>query len=364
MDGHTGRGMGSRSRRALPGASSSSPACGSRTSSTTTSDARRCASSRTAPSSARFVLRLQHGSRLAEDHRGDVPERHAGRVVQGEGPAPVYAHGKRVPLPASRPRRGPPRCPFEPLPARRAPGCRTLRTPALRVLRPSAWRRGNSPLSESNDGSAATPGSRAAQVAGPGHRHEAYQRARPATAVIASASEAARCVLVTDDDEKRLFPRGRRFEAFMAHHKAREVGHGGVGRSLEDHRARRLLDGHPLERLAGSSAAWRKGRRRCHPFDGLDGFLALGAARVVVRGGLRIERARPMRRPRSRPPCRSGTRTPRSRPSRGPRGRTARPSGRAREISSAMSSARRDIGWMPPRRGRGPAPRGSRGEDD
>ena len=51
-----------------------------------------------------LVLRLQHGRRLAEDRRGDVPERHAGRVVQGKGPPPRVRPRQARPSPGLRAR--------------------------------------------------------------------------------------------------------------------------------------------------------------------------------------------------------------------------------------------------------------------
>ena len=124
-----------------------------------------------------------------------------------------------------------------------------------------------------------------------GHRHETHPRraARDGRHRLGVGWRRDH-VLVADDDEKRLLPEGQRLEAFVAHGEACEVGHGGFGRGLEDHRAGRFLGG-AAPRPAREELRQHRRERRPDAVlaEGLDGFPALCAARVVVRGGLRVE---------------------------------------------------------------------------
>ncbi len=132
------------------------------------------------PARRDLVLRLQHGRRLAEDRRGDVPERHAGRVVQGKGSPPGVRPRQARPASGLRAR-------AEALhaarfrafsPARRASRLpRVPRRPRSRSCRPSAWRRENSALRERHDGFRGLVGVlERHEVSRPGHRHEAHPR--------------------------------------------------------------------------------------------------------------------------------------------------------------------------------------------
>ena len=84
------------------GASSSSPGCGFRISSTTTSVARRCASSHMAPGGRDQLLRVQHGRRMAADRREDARHGDSRRLVPRKGRHPVYAKNQELSLPAGK----------------------------------------------------------------------------------------------------------------------------------------------------------------------------------------------------------------------------------------------------------------------
>ena len=114
------REWGSRSRDAIPGASSSSPGCGSRTSSTTTSGGRRCASSRTARSSARSpsapTTRARAGGRSS---RRCTRARRSPSGTRTRGATPCTRTASAFRSRRSRPRPGPSTLPVLE-PARRA----------------------------------------------------------------------------------------------------------------------------------------------------------------------------------------------------------------------------------------------------
>src|SRR5664280_1110796 len=262
------------------------------------------------PARRDLVLRLQHRRWLAEDRRGDVPERHAGRVVQRQGPPPRVRPRQARPSPLLRAGAAPLHAARVRAvsAARRAPAPRALRDAAAHG--PAVLQRSVGKIARSASATTAfavsSGFSSGTRCPAPGTVTRLTHEARPATAVIASASDGGAMASSSPTTTRSGFsqPDSASKPSSRTARPARSAMavEGGVSRII----ARAVSSaGPPFERLASSfgsiaeSAASIPSLPRASMASLRFARPASSSAEAFV-----SKRARPLRRSRSRAPCR------------------------------------------------------------